>query len=120
MPIHFYGFPIYLSIKQKPGSFSAALPCCCTSHQFCGGVEAVEEVGGGNHEEQGGETFLVIMAGGLVPDVVGDGVGAVGKAGDGLGEGEGGTFGVGEVGCFAPGGDGEETLVGFTGLFGGT
>src|SRR5260370_17458149 len=74
-----------------------------------GGVEAVEEVGRGDHEDQSRESLLVVVPGGLFPDRVWDRVGPVGKSGDGLGEREGGTFGVGEVGCLPPGPHGEET-----------
>src|SRR5215217_3977639 len=74
-------------------------------------VEAVPDVDAGDGEDEGREGGLVVVAGGFVPDVVGDGVGAVAEAGGGLGEGEGGAFGVGEVGRLAPGGDGEEAVV---------
>src|SRR6266446_10692961 len=89
------------------------LPILAACHLPGGGVEAVEEVGRGDHEDQSRESLLVVVPGGLAPDRVWDRVGPVGKPGDGLGEREGGTFGVGEVGCLAPGRHGEEALVCF-------
>src|SRR5258708_16383645 len=83
-----------------------------------GGVEAVEGVGRCDHEDQSREALLIVVPGGLVPDRGWDRVGPVGKPGDGLGEREGGTFGVGEVGCLPPGRHGEETLVCFACLLG--
>jgi hypothetical protein len=43
-----------------------------------GGVEAVEEVGRGDHEDQGCEPLLVVVPGGLVPDRVWDRVRPIG------------------------------------------
>ena len=59
---------------------------------------------------------LVVVPGGLVPDLVGYRVGPVGQPGDGLGERQRGAFGVGEVRRLPPGRYGEEPLVGFAGL----
>src|ERR1700722_2500471 len=73
-------------------------------------VEAVEDVGDGDLEDQGGEALLVVVLGRLVPDLVGYRGRAVGQAGGGLGECEGGALGVGEVGGLAPGGDGGHAL----------
>ena len=81
-------------------------------------MEAVEAVGCGAQEDQDRQSLLVVVPGGLVRDLVWDRVGPVGKAGDGLGEREGGTFGVGEVGCLPPGRHGEEALVCFACLLG--
>src|SRR5579863_3519077 len=81
-------------------------------------VEAVEDVGDGDLEDQGGQALLVVVPGGLVPDLVRYRVGAVGQAGGGLGEGEGGALGVGEVGGLAPGGDGGHALRGLGALGG--
>src|SRR5438105_10255551 len=69
---------------------SFTLPLC-TRHLPGGGVEAVEEVGRGDHEDQGREPLLVVVPGGLVPDRVWDRVRPIGEPGDGLGEREGGT-----------------------------
>src|SRR5258708_15238093 len=95
-----------------------SLPALAARYLPGGGVEAVEEVGRGDHEDQSRESLLVVVPGGLVPDRVWDRVGPVGKSGDGLGERDGGTFGVGEVGCLPPGRHGEETLVWFACLLG--
>jgi hypothetical protein len=43
-----------------------------------GGVEAIEEVSCGDHENQGREPLLVVVLGGLVPDLVGDRVRPIG------------------------------------------
>src|SRR5258708_21274144 len=83
-----------------------------------GGVEAVEEVGRRDHEDQSRESLLIVVPGGLVPDRVWDRVGPVGKPSDGLSERERGTFGVGEVGGLPPGRHGEEALVCFACLLG--
>src|SRR5579863_1513858 len=85
---------------------------------FGGGIEAVEEVGGSDHEEQGGKSLLVVVAGGFVPNRVRDRVGPVGKPGDGRSERQRGAFGIGEVGCLAPGRDGEEALIRLAGPLG--
>ncbi len=98
---------------------AASLPSCAR-HLSGGGVEAVEEVGRGDHDDQGREPLLVVVPGGLVPDLVGDRVGPVGEPGSSLGEREGGTFGVGEVGCLPPGRHGEEALFCFACLPGAT
>ena len=55
---------------------------------------------------------LVVVASGLVPDVVRDGVRPVGEPGHGLGQRERGALGVGEVRRLSPGGDHEDALVG--------
>jgi hypothetical protein len=96
----------------------ASLPALAARHLPDGGVETVEEVGRGDHQDQCRESLLVVVPGGLVPDWVWDRVGLVGKAGDGLGERECGTFGVGEVGCLPPCCHGEEALVCLARLFG--
>jgi hypothetical protein len=83
-------------------------------HLPCGVVEAVEEVSRGNHEDQSRQPSLVVIACGLLPDRVWNRVGLVGKSGDGFGEREGSTLGIGEVGSLPPGGNGEEPLIRFT------
>src|SRR5258707_3446056 len=95
-------------------------PGHCARHLPGGGVEAVEEVGRGNHEDQGREPLLCVVPAGLVPDLVGDRVRPIGETGGSLGEREGGTFGVGEVGCLPPGRHCEEALVCFACLPGAT
>ena len=106
-----------MSCPGKKGSI-LKLPTLAACHLPGGGIEAVEEVGCGDHKDQGRESLLVVVLGGLVPDRVWDRVGPVGKPGDGLGEREGGTFGVSEVGCLPPGRHGEEALVCFACLLG--
>src|SRR5438477_11115488 len=106
-----------LIYQTKTGPLSASLPLCAR-HLPGGGIEAVEEVGRGDHEDQGCEPLLVVVPAGLVPDRVWDRVGPIGETGGSLGEREGGTFGVGEVGCLPPGRHGEEALVCFACLLG--
>ena len=96
---------------------SASLPRCFARRLLDGDIDAVEEVGHGDHENDGGQPLLVIVPGGFLPDLVRNRVGPVGETGDGLGECEGGAFGVGEVGCVAPSCDCEEALVCFTCVF---
>jgi hypothetical protein len=57
---------------------------------------------------------LVVVARGLVPDVVRDGVRAVGETSSRLGERQSGPFGLGEVRDVAPDGDRVDALVGLT------
>ncbi len=66
--------------KGRPytGSQINPLPLHGTRHLPGSGVEAVEEVGGGDHEDDGRETLLVVVPGGLVPDLVGDRVRPIG------------------------------------------
>src|SRR5215467_214493 len=104
-------------VSQKVFNPSVSLPARAR-HLPGGGIEAIEEIGCGDHEDQGCESLLIIVPGSLVPDLIGDWIGPVGKPGDGLGERECGTFGVGEVGCFTPSRYCEEALVCFACLFG--
>ena len=97
---------------------SASLPRCFARRLLDGDIDAIEEVGHGDHENDGGQPLLVVVPDGFLPDLVRNRVGPVGKTGDGLGECEGGAFGVGEVGGFPPGRYSEEALVGFASLFG--
>ena len=97
-----------------------ALPTLTACHLPSSGIEAVEEIGYADHKDQGSQSLLVVVADGLVVDLVWDGVGPIGKPGDGLGECEGGTFGVGEVGCLPPGRHSEEALVRFACLLSAT
>jgi len=78
-----------------------------------GDVEAVPDIGHGDVQDEGGKLRFVVVTLGFVPNVVGDGVGTIAESCDGFGEREGGAFGIGEVGCVAPSGDGEEALHGF-------
>lgn len=78
-----------------------------------GGAEAGEEVGRGDQEDQGCQPLLVVVSGGLFPDRIGDRVRLIGYTGDGLGEREGGVFGLGKAGSMPPGGHSEDPLVSF-------
>ena len=51
---------------------------------------------------ESGELRLVVVAGRLVPHLVGDRVRPVGEPGGGLGQRQGGPLGVGEVRSFSP------------------
>jgi drug/metabolite transporter (DMT)-like permease len=79
-----------------------------------GHVEAVEHVGRRDHEEQGREATLIVVPGGLVPDVVGHRVRPVAEPGHRLGQGQRGPLGVGEVRRLPPGRHREQPLVGLT------
>ena len=107
---------VFLELRYPPPDLSISdqkLPVLAARHLPGGGIEAVEEVGSGDREDQGRQSLLIVVPGGLVVDLVWDRVGLVGETGDSLGEREGGTFGVGEVGCLPPGRHGEEALVCF-------
>jgi len=77
-----------------------------------GDVDAVEDVHRGDPENQRGQGRLVVVAGRLVPYLVGYRVGPVAEPGDGLGEGQRGPFGVGEERRVPPGDQREQPLVG--------
>ena len=59
------------------------------------GVEAVLDVDARDLDDQRGHGGLVVVAGGLTPDVVGDGVGPIGESGEGLGQLERRALGLG-------------------------
>jgi O-acetylserine/cysteine efflux transporter len=80
-----------------------------------GDVEAVVDVRRRDHEEQCREATLIVVPGRLVPDLVGHRVGPVAEPGHGLGKGERGPLGVGEVRRVPPRRHGEQPLVGLTG-----
>src|SRR5437763_17173721 len=96
----------------------ASLPRCFARRLPDGDIDAVEEGGYGDHENDGGQPLLVIVPGGFLPDLVRNSVGPVGETGDGLGEGEGGAVGVGAGGGFPPGRDGAGALGGLGCLLG--
>jgi len=81
-----------------------------------GGVEPIEEAGRGDHEDDGCEPLLVVMAGGLVPDLVRHRICAVAEPGGGLGQRQRGPLGVGKVRRLPPGRYRPEPLVGLTRL----
>jgi hypothetical protein len=58
------------------------------SHLPDGGVEPVEDVGRGDSQQQHGQSFLVVVPGGLVPDLVRYWIRPVGQPGDSLGQGQ--------------------------------
>lgn len=67
-------------------------------HLLGGGVEAVEEIGRGDRRDTGGQSLLVVVPGGLVPDRVEDRVGPIGETGGSLNERQGSPFGIAEGG----------------------
>jgi hypothetical protein len=67
------------------------LPTLAACHLPGGDVEAVEEVGCGDHEDQDRQSLLVVVPGGLVIDLVWDRVCPIGYTGDGLGQRQGGA-----------------------------
>src|SRR5215212_8851304 len=80
------------------------------------GVEAVPDVNQRDLEDQSRTCRLVVVPGDLVPDLVGHRVGPITEPGDGFGERQSSTFGVGKVGSVSPGRNGEETRVRLAGL----
>jgi hypothetical protein len=78
------------------------------------GVEAVERVDRGDRHHQGCQLGLGVVAGSLVPDLVGHGVRPVRQPGGGLGERERRAFGVVEVRRLAPRGDEVDALAALT------
>src|SRR5579859_604469 len=82
------------------------------------GVEAIEEVGGGDHQDESCQALFIVVAGGLFPDLVGNGISLVSETRGGLSERERGAFSLCEVGRLPPGRYGEEPLICFTSFFG--
>ena len=70
-------------------SLSASLPGYFACRLPDGDIDAVEEVGHGDHENDRGQSLLVIILGCLVIDLVRNRVGPVGETSDGLGKREG-------------------------------
>src|SRR5262249_14867019 len=81
-----------------------------------GRVDAVEEVGHRHHQHQRPELPLVVVPGGLGPDLVGDRARPVGEPGGRLGERQRGPLGVVEARVLVPGGQGEQLLRADAGL----
>jgi O-acetylserine/cysteine efflux transporter len=114
---------VRLALLRRPGGrchrgsllFAGSRSAPRASHLPGGHVEAVEDVGRSDHEEQGREATLIVVPGRLVPDLVGHRVGTVAEPGHGLGEGQRSAFGGGEVRRLPPGRHGEQPLVGLTG-----
>ena len=104
-------------LPRRLHTWDQELPTLAACHLPDGDMEAVEEVGCGDHEDQDRQSLLVVVPSGLLPDLVWDRVRLIGYTGDGLGERQGGAFGVGEVGGIPPGRHDEEALVCFACLF---
>src|SRR5258708_6520199 len=86
------------------------LPALDARHLPGGGIQAIEEVGRGNHQKQGRHPLLVIVLRGLLPDLVRHRVAPVSHPSDGLGERQGSPLGIAKVGSVPPGSDGKEAL----------
>jgi drug/metabolite transporter (DMT)-like permease len=80
-----------------------------------GHVQAVEDVGRRDREDQGRQATLIVVPGGLVPDLVGHRVRPVAQPGHGLGQGQCGPLRAGEKRGVPPGGHREQPLVGLPG-----
>jgi drug/metabolite transporter (DMT)-like permease len=110
---------VRLALLRRPGGWchrggllvtrSSSAPC--TGHLPGGHVEAVEHIGGRDHENQGGEAPLIVVPGGLVPYLVGHRVTAVAEPGHRFGQGQRGPLGAGEVRRLPPGRHREQPLV---------
>ena len=86
------------------------LPALDARHLPGGGIQAIEEVGRGNHQKQGRHPLLVIVLRGLLPDLVRHRVAPVSHPSDGLGERQSSPLGIAKVGSVPPGCDGKEAL----------
>src|SRR6266540_3918316 len=114
------GFRGSLPGLRAVGAGGSAHPLCgpFAGHLAGGDVEPVPGVDRGDVGDQGGQRWLAVVLGGLVPDFAGHRVGPVGQPGGGLGQGQGGPLGFGEVGGVPPGRQGGQALVGLAGLLG--
>src|SRR5579859_129489 len=81
------------------------------AHLARGGVEAVPQVDEADGHDERAELRLVVVADGLVPDLIRHGVGAIAQPRRRLCQRERGALGVGVVRRLAPGADGEDALV---------
>src|SRR6266545_1196256 len=81
-----------------------------------GDVETIPRVDRGDREHERGELRVVVVARGVVPHLVRNGVRAVGETSSRLGERQSGTLGLGEVRDVSPGGDRVDALIGFAGV----
>jgi hypothetical protein len=95
----------------------ASVPCGPGWHAE-GRVEAVEEVGYRDHQHQSRELPLIVVPGGLGPDLIGDRAGPVRQPGLSLSERQRGALGVVEERVLIPSGDGEQLLGADAGLRG--
>ena len=77
-----------------------------------GGVDAVPGVDAGDRDHQPGQLLLVVMAGSVVPDLVGHRIETVGEPRGRLGQRQGRPLGVGEVRSLPPRADHVDALVG--------
>jgi O-acetylserine/cysteine efflux transporter len=111
---------VRLALPRRPGgrvrhgSLRSPRSAPGAGHLPGGHVEAVEHVGRRDHENQGREAPLIVVLGGLGPDLAGHRVRPVAEPGHRLGEGERGPLGAGEVRRLTPRGDAEQPLVGLT------
>src|SRR6266545_239910 len=78
-----------------------------------GDVETIPGVDRGDREHERGELRVVVVARGVVPHVVRNGVRAIGETGSRLGERQSGPLGLGEVRDISPDGDRVDALIGF-------
>jgi O-acetylserine/cysteine efflux transporter len=114
---------VRLTLRRCPGGRGHAGSRQCagpgsaprTGHLPGGHSEAVEDVGRRDHEDQGREATLIVVPGGLVPDVVRHRVRPVAEPGHRLGEGQRGLLGAGEVRRLPPGRHRKQPFVGLPG-----
>src|SRR5215212_9698080 len=100
--------------------------CCATRrcsapgprHLPGGDVEAVEEIGRSDTEDQGSKPSLIVVPCGLAPDLVRHRIRPVAKARGCLSERQRGALGIGEVGRLPPGRHREDAFVGLAHLLG--
>src|SRR5271166_177987 len=97
-----------------PTGLRRSAPGAC--HLPGSGVNAVEQVGRGDHQDDRGEALLVVVVSRLVPDLVWYRVRPVAEASGGLGQGQGGALSVGEVGRLPPRRHREQPLIGLASL----
>ena len=100
-------------LPRCPSGFAAThWPTHVSADLPRGDVETIPGVDRGDREHERGELRVVVVARGVVPHVVRNGVRAVGETSGRLGERQSGPLGLGEVRDIAPGGDRVDALVG--------
>src|SRR5437763_5831993 len=87
------------SFSSEEDETQRPLPLVGARYLAGGDVQAVPEVDIGDGHDECGQLLLVEMVSSLVPDVVGDRVGAVAEPGHGFCQLEGGALGASEEGC---------------------
>jgi O-acetylserine/cysteine efflux transporter len=106
---------LHVAVRRAGGRGPCSRSAPRAGHLPGGDVEAVVDVSGSDHEDQGRKAPLIVVPGGLGPDLVGHRVGPVAEPGHHLGKSQRSPLGAGVAGCLPPGRDAVQPLVGLAG-----